>query len=96
LDNSTRTHGAGFEGDVKATAVQVPGSQPLSRTAQGNDFRVSRGVVIPLATIFPSGNEGIIGIHNDGTHWNFIRTTCVVGKGDRLLHPKLVFCLRWC
>jgi hypothetical protein len=87
LDDRPGTHGTGFEGDVEATALEVPAVEDASSVSQGEDFGVGGGVAIALFAVTGTGDELILGIDDDGPDGNFSVFSGFLGQVQGVVHP---------
>ena len=85
-ENRARTHRAGLEGDDERAARQAPGTPGAAGLAQGNDFGVTRGVMVSFAAVPPASDDAAVFVDNDGSDGNISRFAGAVGQEEGLAH----------
>ena len=85
-ENRARTHCAGLEGDDERAAGQAPGTPGTAGLAQGDDFGVTRGVMVGLATVPPTSDDAAVFVDDDCSDGDVPRFTGAVGQEEGLAH----------
>lgn len=91
VDDETRAHGAGFEGDDEREVTEAPVAKGAAGLADGEDFGVGRGVVVGLAPVETSSDDlARCGSIDDGTDGDLAQRGGVAREVEGLEHRALV------
>src|SRR5579859_1214702 len=91
LNNSSGTHGAGFDCNIETTIRKAVVPEFPSRPAQSQDFRVSRGIVQTARPIVGSRDHPSV-LDDDGAHRDFLFFESAPGLAQSQAHELYVFC----
>ena len=85
LDDGSRAHAAGFDGDVEGCAGKAIVAEQARRFAENDDFGVGRGIVVSDGTVAGT-SECFAVVDKHGADGNFAGGGGGVGFSERLLH----------
>ena len=89
MDCSTRTHRARFNCSKQFAAAKAVIAEALSGCAQGDDFRMSGGVVVGEVAI-PTSSHDTAAEHDHGADGHFAAIECALGAAEGFGHPQFV------
>ena len=89
-----RAHGARLNCNKQFAVAQTVVTNGLTRLAQGNNFRVSSGIVIGQIAV-PSAADNRTIADDDRAYWHFVRLQRALSAAQGLFHPEFVSEYQW-
>jgi hypothetical protein len=89
VDNCSRAHGAGFDGDEQVAVVEAIVPERRPGFPECDDFGVRRRITIGDGAV-ESSTYDLAFVNHDRANWNFAHFKSALGRAQRLLHPEFV------